>query len=446
MVGPDTEYRMQPEVTEAVEDPQEELDVVHWRYVSAFREEEEADVPAAPPLSWSSRPRMMLIAKVRSYFAQAPVPMRTVFFAAGLLSGLFVFTSFIGRTQLGMAPERFDWWMQAPIPFLNFFTWALFLPLVHDWSKKWPLKTRPIWKPIVIHLSYGLLLCVIHEIFTNTLYILLLNYIGRLEWQPEMMSGIILSLPGGVVQRFMEYGLLLIILMYMETHRQVGQERTRVLQLQNELQTTQLLSLKKQLQPHFLYNTLNTVSALMDEDTKSARIVLSKLGQLLRITLDEERKERVTLIHEIDHVGNYLGIEAIRFKDRLQVRYDIPSDCQNALVPSMVLQPLVENSIKHGLDAVSAEVRITIDAQRKGDDLVLTVSDNGRGCTDVSKALAKGGIGLRNVRERLSLLHGHGGRFQVASEPGNGFRVMISIPFEQKERKRHEEHPHVGGR
>jgi len=237
-----------------------------------------------------------------------------------------------------------------------------------------------------------------------------------------------------------------VLLMYMETHRQVREERTRVLQLQNELQTTQLLALKKQLQPHFLYNTLNTVSALMDEDTKSARTVLSKLGQLLRITLDEERKERVTLIHEVDHVGNYLGIEAIRFKDRLQVRYNIPSECQNALVPSMVLQPLVENSIKHGLDATNAEVCITIDAHRDADDLVLTISDNGRGCSDVDLALAEGGIGLCNVRERLSLLHGPDGRFQIASEHGNGFHVMISIPFELMERTRHEEHSYARGR
>lgn len=388
---------------------------------------------------------MRFLAAIRSYFGDSPVPMRTVFLAAGLLSVLFVFTSFIGRTHMGMELHLFDWWMQAPIPFLNFFTWALVLPLVHRWSKRWPLKGHPLWKPIVLHFTFGLLLCIAHETFSNILYILILNYSGRIEWQSEMLGSALLSLPGGVVQRFMEYGLLLVLLMYMETHRQVREERTRVLQLQNQLQTTQLLALKKQLQPHFLYNTLNTVSALMDEDTKSARTVLSKLGQLLRITLDEERKEKVTLIHEIDHVGNYLGIEAIRFKDRLQVRYDIPSECQNALVPSMVLQPLVENSIKHGLDATSAEVCITIEAQREANDLVLTISDNGRGCSDLQRALNEGGIGLRNVRERLSLLHGTQGRFQIASPKGNGFHVMISLPFETKERTRHEEHTYARG-
>ncbi|HEY0975935.1 MAG TPA: histidine kinase [Flavobacteriales bacterium] len=390
--------------------------------------------------------KMRILGAIRAYFNRSPIPMPTVFLAAGLLSVLFVFTSFIGRTHMGTDPTLFDWWMQAPIPFLNFFTWTLLLPAVSGWSQRWPLKGRPMWRPILVHIGLGLVLCAVHEVFNSTLYLLILHNSGRIVWQPEMLSGALLSLPGGIAQRFMEYWVLLVLLLYMETHRQVREERTRVLQLQNELQTTQLLALKKQLQPHFLFNTLNTVSALMDVDIKSARTVLSRLGQLLRITLDEERRETVRLIHEVDHVGNYLDIEAIRFKDRLQVRYDIPAECQNALVPSMVLQPLVENSIKHGLDATSEEVCITIEALRHNGDLMLKVSDNGKGCPDMHAALTRGGIGLRNVRERLSLLHGPKGGFQALSEPGKGFHVVISFPFETKERPRHEEHPHHRGR
>lgn len=248
-------------------------------------------------------------------------------------------------------------------------------------------------------------------------------------WHPEMLNGVLLSLPGGIFQRFMEYWLLLVLLMYTESRRQIRAERTRVLELQNQLQTSQLLSLKKQLQPHFLFNTLNTVSALMDVDNKSARKVLSRLGQLLRTTLDEEQHETVTLIHEVDYVGNYLDIETIRFKDRLQVRYDIPSECQNAMVPGMMLQPLVENSIKHGLDATSDEVCITIAARREHEFIYLEVSDNGKGCLDVSQVFSNGGIGLRNVKERIMLLHGAKGKFQVRSDPGLGFQVSIKMPY-----------------
>ena len=437
---------MEKEATEVLSIPEGPRSPLIWPLEPVFQPNDVAAQFPDPEPSQSARLKMRLLEALRSYFGNSPVPMRTVLLAAGLLSGLFVFTSFIGRTRMGMEPHLFDWWMQAPPPFLNFFTWALALPLVHIWSVRWPLNGRPLWRPVLLQFGLGLLLCIIHELLTNGLFMVLLHQSGRITWNATMLNGVLLSLPGGVMQRFMEYGLLLVLLRYMETHRQVREERTRVLQLQNELQTTQLLALKKQLQPHFLYNTLNTVSALMDEDTKSARTVLSKLGQLLRITLDEERKERVTLIHEIDHVGYYLGIEAIRFKDRLQVRYDIPSECQNALVPSMVLQPLVENSIKHGLDATYGDVCITIEAQRNADDLILTVSDNGRGCMDVAKALAKGGIGLRNVRERLSLLHGTEGQFHIVSQNGNGFHVRISLPFETKARTQHEKHSyHRGG-
>ena len=400
-----------------------------WRYGSPYHGayspfvQEREDLPVN--LSFMKR----LWSGVRSYIRSSPIPFRTLFLAAGLLSVLFVFTSFIGRTELGTHISRFDWWIQAPIPFLNFFTWALVLPLVSHWGKRWPLNTRPLWRPILFHFGLGLLLCSFHEAFTNVLYIFILHESGRMVWHPEMLNGVLLSLPGGIFQRFMEYWLLLVLLMYTESRRQIRAERTRVLELQNELQTSQLLSLKKQLQPHFLFNTLNTVSALMDVDNKSARKVLSRLGQLLRATLDEEQHETVTLIHEVDCVGNYLDIETIRFKDRLQVRYDIPSECQNAMVPGMMLQPLVENSIKHGLDATSDEVCITIAARREHEFIYLEVSDNGKGCLDVSQVFSNGGIGLRNVKERIMLLHGAKGKFQVFSDPGLGFQVSIKIPY-----------------
>jgi two-component sensor histidine kinase len=366
---------------------------------------------------------------ISTYMAWSPIPMRTVFISALLLASVFVFTSFIGRTQLGTRPDQFNWWRQAPGPFLNFFTWALLLPLVNHWARKWPLKDHALSRAIPTHIGMGLVLCTLHEAFTNMLYILLLQAGNQLTWGPEVLHSTLLFLPAGIVQRFLEYWLLLLLLLIVESHRQVQEERNHVLRLQNELQTTQLLALKKQMQPHFLFNTLNTVSALMDVDRKNARTVLARLGNLLRATLDEERRETVPLYHEIEHISNYLGIETVRFKDRLQVKYDIPAECEQAMVPGMVLQPLVENSIKHGLNAAMDGVTVTISAHRDGNVLRIRVSDDGKGCADVNKALAKGGIGLRNIRERLSLLHGNQGSFQAASSAGNGFHALISIPY-----------------
>lgn len=380
-----------------------------------------------------ARIKAMIANAFNAYFRRSPIPMRAVFLAAALLSVLYVFTSFIGRTHLGTDMSAFDWWMQAPIPFLNFFTWALLLPLVNGWARRWPLNARPFLGSFVPLFALGLLLCILHESFTNTIFLLILDNSGRMPWDPGMLQGVLLSLPAGVVQRFMEYWLLLVLLRYVETHRQVRAERTRILQLQNELQTSRLLALKKQLQPHFLFNTLNTVSALMDVDAKSARTVLSRLGQLLRSALDEERRETIPLISEVDHTSYYLGIETIRFKDRLNVYYDIPSDCQQVQVPGMILQPLVENSIKHGLDTTSDAVSIHISAQRENGSVKIQVSDDGKGCTDVELLANRGGIGLRNVRERLGLLYGDSGRMKLESGPGKGFRTTLWIPGTQRE-------------
>lgn len=400
-----------------------------WQFDQSYSQLHLPLVGNAPAPSSSPAMKNFVARLFRTYVQWSPLPLRTVWLAAWLLSLVFVFTSFIGRTQLGTMPDRFDWWQQAPGPFLNFFTWALLLPLVNHWSQRWSLKHRPISPVIATHIGLGLVLCTLHEVATSAFYLCMLKAVGKGQLDAPTLHGMLLFLPAGIVQRFLEYWLLLLLLLLVESHRLVQEERNHVLRLQNELQTSQLLSLKKQLQPHFLFNTLNTVSALVDVDSRSARTVLARLGKLLRTTLDEERQEQVSLHHEIEHVGNYLGIEAIRFKDRLVVQYDISPECGEALVPGMVLQPLVENSIKHGLDTTSAEVRITISARREKDVLLLQVSDDGKGCANVPGALANGGIGLRNTMERLSLLHGEEGRFHAASGIGRGFHISIRIPF-----------------
>lgn len=367
---------------------------------------------------------------IKRYFDRSPIPIRTVFLGAFLLAVLFVFTSFIHRTGMGTHPDRFDWLQVAPIPFLNFFTWALLVPLVYQMLLKWPLNVRPIWHKVLVHILLGMLLGVFQEIVTNAIYLNILAYAGRFQWSSDTLNMTLLHLPGGVLQRMMEYWLLLVILMYMESNRQVNEKRTQLLELQNQLQETRLNALKKQLQPHFLFNALNTASALMDEDVNSARAVLVRLGQFLRTTLEEERLDRVPLLREVDNASDYLGIEAMRFRDRLQVLYSIDHDCYGVMVPNLILQPLVENSVKHGPDAMSDPVRIEIKAMRVDGRVRLSVWDDGKGCDDVDGALSTAGIGLRNVRQRLDLMYGKRYSFMVESPQGRGFRVSMDLPVE----------------
>ena len=148
------------------------------------------------------------------------------------------------------------------------------------------------------------------------------------------------------------------------------------------------------------------------------------------LVLNEQFAMVGPLLHEVDTASHYLAIEAVRYKDRLQISYKISNDCHDALVPSLILQPLVENSVKHGPDSSSEPMKVELEAMLVGGRVKLIVADDGKGCTDPEAALERGGIGLRNVRQRLALLYGASGTFGVSSEGGRGFKVTIELPYE----------------
>ncbi|MCB0786454.1 MAG: histidine kinase [Flavobacteriales bacterium] len=378
-----------------------------------------------------------------NYFHRTPISYRIILGSAVVLASLFLLQAYMHHYVYAELKDmgEFNWWREAPVPYLNFLFWALLVPLIYSALKRWPFSQRPRWRPVLLHLGLSLFLASLHEVATSTIYYAILYRIGDFLFEADYINWAVSALPPAVLSRFMEYWVLMGVLIALDNARMVREKQTQLMKLQNELQKSQLNALRKQLQPHFLFNTLNTVSALMDENIGAARTVLSRLGQLLRTSLDKEHRDRLPLHREIDHIGNYHGIEAVRFQDRLQVDYRIPDDCREAVVPSMVLQPLVENSIKHGPDSRSEQVQIVVSAQKKGDDLWIRVQDNGSGCGDTVQAMNGSGIGLRNVRERLRLLYGERGLMQVRSSNGKGFEVDLTFPF-QLNTNGHETHPH----
>ncbi|MBV6403513.1 MAG: histidine kinase [Flavobacteriales bacterium] len=372
-----------------------------------------------------------------NYFQRTPISFRIVLVSALVLATLFLLQAYMHHYVYAelKAMGEFRWWREAPVPYLNFLFWALLTPLVYTLLKRWPFSRRPLGPVLLLHVGVALLIAAFHEASTSCIYYTILHWRGEFDFSdPNMRDWALSALPPAILSRFMEYGVLMGVLVALDNARVMRERETQVMRLQNELQTSQLNALRKQLQPHFLFNTLNTVSALMDQDSGRARTVLSRLGQLLRITLDKERRDRVALAHEIDHVGHYLGIEAVRFQDRLRVTYDIPAACADAEVPSMILQPLVENAIKHGPGFSSDRVDIAVTAERHNGDLRIAVRDNGRGCPDVESATAGSGIGLRNVRERLRLLYGEAAQMHVSSPGGKGFSVQLTLPYKRNDR------------
>lgn len=257
---------------------------------------------------------------------------------------------------------------------------------------------------------------------------------GTLQWALGVASGVY---PGGqfrlalfsecVETRLLAY--LAIVTLGWSAHY-FALYRTRHLdasELEARLTKTHLQVLKMQLQPHFLFNTLNTVAELVHTDPDAADQMITRLGRLLRLSLDQAGHQVVPLRQEADFLRVYLDIEQVRFQDRLQVVWDLAPDTLEAAVPTLLWQPVLENAIRHGVTPLAGRGRILIASYREGDDLVLEIRDNGRGLP--SEGAPREGVGLRNIRERVGQLYGTHGRFTLAPALGGGTVATLRLPF-----------------
>jgi two-component system LytT family sensor kinase len=211
---------------------------------------------------------------------------------------------------------------------------------------------------------------------------------------------------------------------------QVSRDRAiRASQLETRLAQSQLQMLRMQLQPHFLFNTLHSISALMHKDVRRADSMIVSLSDLLRMSLQNIGAQEVALQSELEFLQRYLEIMTLRFGDRLAVVMDIEEDVRDARVPNLFLQPLVENSFRHGFGDVGAgSIRISV--RREGEMLRCDVSDDGRGLRSGHKE----GVGLTSTRQRLEHLYGDRQSFTLQGAPGKGVRVSMAIPFHPYER------------
>ncbi len=192
----------------------------------------------------------------------------------------------------------------------------------------------------------------------------------------------------------------------------------------------QLAALRSQLNPHFLFNSLHSLSTLMQHDVATAEEALGRLGDLLRYALDGAESEDVQLSQEWEFTRNYLRLEELRFGNRLRVKTEIDDGALEHDVPSFVLQPLVENAIRHGIAPRPEGGTLTICARRLGDQLVLHVKDDGPGAT--ADRLSNGrGLGLRVLRQRLETRYGNRARVDVLTSPGGGFEVVVCLPMDE---------------
>jgi two-component system LytT family sensor kinase len=202
----------------------------------------------------------------------------------------------------------------------------------------------------------------------------------------------------------------------------------------NMAHQAQLKMLRYQLNPHFLFNTLNAISTLiLDQNTELANTMVTRLSRFLRYSLDNDPMQKVTVAQEMDALKLYLDIEKVRFEERLQLHFDIEESAATAMMPSLLLQPLVENSIKYAIARAVDGGTIAISARVFGGDLLLSVADDGPGLDLRNGRLPKGGgVGLANCRERLKELYGEDQNFRLSTTEPHGLTVNIRIPLERE--------------
>jgi two-component system LytT family sensor kinase len=315
--------------------------------------------------------------------------------------------------------------------------WAGLAPAIFLFTRRFPIDRERWLSNSLLHI----LACVVLSIAHRAIYLIIGWLLHVAAYQnigsiPDLYSSdILFNLPTG----FMSYGTIFLVSYVIDYYRRHQEEELKISRLKTELaqaklQVTeaQLQALKMQLHPHFLFNTLNSISALLDEDVDAAEQMLARLGDLLRLTLENSGAQQVTLQEELEFLRCYLEIEHVRFHDRLAVNMLIEPETLDARVPNLILQPIVENAIRHGIVSRIAPGEIEIRASRAGGVLQLRVKDNGPGLQggDASSGRIKEGLGLANTRARLQQMYGAAHRFEMADVPEGGLQVTIDMPFE----------------
>lgn len=225
------------------------------------------------------------------------------------------------------------------------------------------------------------------------------------------------------------YAPIVLIAHAVSYYRKLRDRERQTSRLETQLTKAHLRALKSQLQPHFLFNTMHSISALMLTDVPAADRMMTRLSDLLRMSLENDGVQVTRLSRELEFVNGYLEIEKVRFGERLGVTLDIVPETLDAQVPHLLLQPLVENAVRHGVARLSANGKLRIAASHDGHNLLLAIRDNGPGLNGVESSAPKSGLGLRATRERLQTLYGGDQSLHVRNLPEGGVEVSVRIPF-----------------
>lgn len=309
---------------------------------------------------------------------------------------------------------------------ISCFIWAAFTPLVVWLAKHRATEEAGRAGLVLAHVGASLLFPLAHALLFAVTYPSVMGVPFRLESHLRAVPSV---LQASFLTHFLTYWAIVGIVWAIEAYRMSRERELRALQLEAQLADARLEALKMQLHPHFLFNSLNSILPLVFRDRDAAARTVVQLGELLRISLEREATAHILLREELEFLKLYLELQKTRYQDRLTVSFAVEPDVLAAQVPNLILQPLVENAIKHGVGARPGSGYIEVRCYRQESLLLLCVSDDGPGIPEGTDPERSGGVGLRNTRARLEHLYEGKHRFEHANRPDGGLAVKLAIPL-----------------
>ena len=350
----------------------------------------------------------------------------------GIATLLGFFSAFQAYQVVRLFSEKdTSYWLLLGLNLGYWYAWAALTPVVLFMARRFPFGRERWWRSVPAHLLAILVVTFAHVVMADAVRYGLYQagnevWMGNSSFWTQVSRTYLLNFDWEMVTYWAIIGFW-----NAQAYYRVAQDRAlKASRLETRLAEAQLQALQRQLHPHFLFNTLNAISALMHRDVEAADQMLARLSDLLRIALDQRGAQEVALKDELEFLQKYLEIEQARFGDRLLVRYEIEAETLDAQVPNLILQPLVENSVRHAVAVRIEQGLIEICARRVGTNLELSVHDNGPGLPKrPGTTTGKKGVGLANTRSRLEHLYGASQQLSLEEPPGGGLIVTVMLPF-----------------
>jgi len=362
-----------------------------------------------------------------TYYKKLPIAISKITLSVFAICLFFILKEYTNHI-INRYNYEFSWGFTSLKIGVNYIFWLLFTPIIY-WLSKLVQERKAITLRKIIQFIIGCIaLVLLHQLLTTRVYDLL-YYVDSGYLKQFFGQNNLILLTVGSFSGLIE--LLLIIGIFIGFDYQ-----QKYLEKQKELITAQLNTLRMQLHPHFLFNTLHSIASMIDIDTKDAQKMLTKVGALLRVMLENDAEQIITLQEEIAFIKNYLDLEEIRFQDRVTINYQIDEKVLNAQIPNMILQPLIENAVNHGIAKTTADGNIIIKAAKTVDSKLNTVClefqiSNTVGKNVLARKKEGFGVGLKNVQQRLERVYPNQYVFKTTIENESQFIATIIIPLNQ---------------